>query len=131
MKKIIKKSLCFLIPAFIIVSCNNYGTFLEFNGGELYYTSKITEREAYKLGEYLVDSEFFDGERKTVQIDRIGDTYEFRMVIKKGLEQDEEFIEIMKYSSKLLSQDVFNGYSVDMHLCDEYLNTIRVVVSLN
>ena len=44
----------------------------------------------------MVDSEFFNGELKTVQLDKTGNTYNFRMVIKKGIEKDEENIEIFK-----------------------------------
>ena len=29
-----------------------------------------------------------------------------------------------------LSENVFNGFNVDIHLCDENLSTIRVVVPL-
>ena len=125
-----KKLYLFLI-AMIFANCGGgYGTLIEFNGGELYYTSSILTREAYKLGEYLEDIEFFDGERKTVQINKTGNTYEFRMVVKKGLEKDEEVIQLAKIFSIELSEDVFNGYAVDVHLCDEYLETLRVVVPL-
>ena len=124
-----KKVLSFLLVT-IFISCGDHGTLLEFNGGELYYTSVVSEREAYRLGEFLVDSEFFDGELKTVQIDKTGNTYEFRMVIKKGIDKDEEFIQLAKIFSNELSENVFDGYDVDIHMCDEYLNTIRVVVAL-
>ena len=124
-----KKVLSFLLVT-IFIGCGDHGTLLEFNGGELYYTSVVSEREAYRLGEFLVDSEFFDGELKTVQIDKTGNTYEFRMVIKKGIDKDEEFIQLAKIFSNELSENVFDGYDVDIHMCDEYLNTIRVVVAL-
>ena len=90
-----KKVLSFLLVT-IFIGCGDHGTLLEFNGGELYYTPSVSEREAYRLGEYLVDSEFFNGELKTVQLDKTGNTYNFRMVIKKGIEKDEENIEIFK-----------------------------------
>ena len=125
------KNLYLFLIAMIFVNCGgDRGTLIEFNGGELYYTSSILSREAYKLGEYLVDVEFFDGERKTVQINKTGNTYEFRMVVKKGMEKDEEVIQLLKIFSIELSEDVFNGYAVDVHLCDEYLETLRVVVPL-
>ena len=124
------KNLLYILLITIFTSCGNYGTLLEVNGAELYYTSSISEREAYRLGEFLVDNEFFDGEGKTVQINKSGNTYEFRMVVKKGIEKDEEFIQVFKNLSAVLSEDVFDGYSVDIHLCDEYLNTLRVVVPL-
>ena len=124
------KKLLFLLLVTIFTGCSNYGTLLEFNGGELYYTPSVSEREAYRLGEYLVDSEFFNGELKTVQLDKTGNTYNFRMVTKKGIEKDEEIIGIIKIFANDLSENVFNGFNVDIHLCDENLSTIRVVVPL-
>jgi hypothetical protein len=63
------------------LGCNQYGTKLEFNGGELYYTNNVTEAETKKLGEYLVKEGFFDGVRKTVQLDESGATYQFIFLI--------------------------------------------------
>lgn len=108
----------------------NYGTMMEFNGGELYYTSNVSQVEASRLGSYLVSSQFFDGTRKTVQLDNNAGTYEFRMVVKKGIESDQEFLQLFKLFAAELSRDVFGGSQVDIHLCDERLETLRVVVDL-
>lgn len=112
-----------------MISCNSgYGKLLEFNGGELYYTSNISSYEAHQLGNYCIQEGFFDGNSKTIQIDKNGGVYEFRMVIKKGLENDPDVLDVAKIVAFQLSQDVFNGNQVDIHLCDEYLKTLRVVV---
>ena len=124
------KNVITLLFTLLFIGCGDYGTLLEFNGGELYYTSSVSERDAYKLGEYLVESGFFDGQGKTIQLNKTGDTYEFRMVIKTGIEKDEEFIQLFKMMCIELSDYVFNGNTVDIHLCDEYLNTLRVVVAI-
>ena len=124
------KNVITLLFTLLFIGCGGYGTFLEFNGGELYYTSSVSERDAYKLGEYLVESGFFDGQGKTIQLNKTDDTYEFRMVIKTGIEKDEEFIQLFKMMCIELSDYVFNGNTVDIHLCDEYLNTLRVVVAI-
>ena len=125
------KNLYLFLIAMIFVNCGgDRGTLIEFNGGELYYTSSILSREAYKLGEYLVEVEFFDGERKTVEINKTDNTYEFKMVVKKGLEKDDEYIQLAKIFAVNLSDEVFNGNSVDIHFCDEYLKTIRVIVPI-
>lgn len=101
---------------------------MEFNGGELYHTATVTADEATRLGQYLVAEEFFDGNEKTVQLNKNGSTYEFRFVVKKGLEDDPEFIATVKAFASELSEDVFGGNQVDIHLCDEYLETLRAVV---
>jgi hypothetical protein len=105
----------------------NLGTRLTFNGGELFYTASVSEPEARRLGQFLVTEKFFDGEQKSVQITRVGSRYEFRMVIKTEFEQDQDYLGLCKELAGELSQGVFNGAQVDIHLCDSRLNTIRVI----
>lgn len=125
--------LFFLICILIASGCEqNYGKRLEFKGSELYYTSSVSIDEAKRLGNYLVSNGFFTDNNKggTVQLNKEGGTYEFRMVIKKGLENDQEFIQTTKQIAAVLSNDVFGGKEVDIHLCDDQLKTIRVVVAM-
>lgn len=110
-----------------ITSCNNYGKKLTFNGGELYYTSQVTEADAKKLGEYLVKEKFFDGTKKTVQLNKNEGTYEFRMVVIKDGEKAPNTVETFTSVSKELSENVFNGGKVVVHLCDDHLKTLRVI----
>lgn len=126
----------FIFPAtilmiFLLISgCGGgYGSELKFNGGQLFYTTALSKDSAEKLGNYLVKIGFFNGDLKTVQINKSGSTFEFRMVVKKGIEQDQELIKSFKLFCKELSDDVFNSAQVDIHLCDEHLKTIRVVVA--
>ena len=49
-------------------------------------------------------------------------------MIKKGIEQDESMILLAKMLAIELSENVFNNAPVDIHLCDEHLETIRVIV---
>ena len=104
-----------------------WGNKLTFNGGDLYYTSSVKEAEATKLGEYLTQGEFFDGSPKSVQIKKSGDIWEFRVVVKQGYEKDEKNVEIFKKIAVTLSKDLFKGVPVDIHLCDPYFKTLRVV----
>lgn len=120
-----------ILMIFLLISgCGGgYGSELKFNGGQLFYTTAISKDSAEKLGNYLVKIGFFNGDLKTVQINKSGSTFEFRMVVKKGIEQDQELIKSFKLFCKELSDDVFNSAQVDIHLCDEHLKTIRVVVA--
>jgi hypothetical protein len=110
-----------------MLGCNSYGTKLEYGKSELYYTKNVTEAEAKKLGDYLNKIKFFDGDGKSVQLDKPGDTYQFRMVIKEGLEKDEKYITGSKEAAVEISQNVFDGAKVEVHLCDNQLKTLRVV----
>jgi len=123
-----KSVLGVLILFFVILSsCSNYGKEKEFNGVQLFYTSKITEAEANLLGEFMIESEFADGNEKTVQINKTGNTYEFRMVVKEGIEKDVEYCDIAKIYAAQISSDVFNGSPVEVHFCDDKLNTLKVL----
>lgn len=112
---------------FVGLACNQHGTMLEFNGGELYYTKNVNEAETKKLGEYLVKEGFFDGVRKTVQLDKSGSTYQFRMVVQKEKQNDDATAEVMKTFAKEVSSAVFSNAPVEMHICDESLKTLKVV----
>lgn len=115
-----------------VVEPDNYGTKLNFGeNNELYYTENVTLEEAQTLGDYLVELDFFanDGNSRTIQLNKTGSTYEFRMIVKKGLETDNDVIDTMKFLAKDFSSNVFNNQAVDIHLCDNTFETLRVVVA--
>jgi hypothetical protein len=105
------------------------GQKIMFNGGELYYTSSVSEPEARKLGKYLVKNGFFDGSPKSVQITRSNGTIQFRMVVIKGMDRNPQYVQTVTQFSQELSRDVFGGEIIELHLCDEYLKTLKVVRS--
>jgi len=118
----------------LISGCSgeDFGTKLNFgDNNELYYTNIVKASEAQALGDYLINEGFFkrDDNERSVQLDKTGTTYEFRIVIKKGLEQDDDTIDIMKIFTTELSENVFDGANVDIHLCDDAFKTLRVVVA--
>lgn len=113
-----------------VVPAARLGQELNFNGGQLFFTASVTRDEANRLGQFLVREKLFDGDPKTVQLDKQGRTYSVRIVIKKGVDQDRETIELMRLLAAHLSAEVFYSAPVDIHLCDENLATVRVVVPL-
>ena len=120
-----------VLSALLLSGCfKDYGTLLEFGKGQLYYTSEVTSSEADRLGKYLVQEGFFNGNEITVQLNKAGETYEFRMVVKKGIESDQEYLKVFREFSSELSTNVFSKKQVDIHLCDDQLETLRVVVAI-
>jgi hypothetical protein len=109
------------------LACNQYGEKLEYNGGEVYYTENVTKQDAQKLGDYLVAQKFFDGTPKTVQLDKSGSTYQFRMVVQKEKQNDETTANIMKLFAAQISSEVFNDAPVELHICDDQLKTVKVI----
>lgn len=125
------RSFPFLAVAFVfgclLNGCANYGEKLEFNGGELYYTEGVSEEEANKLGDYLVKEGYFDGEEKSVQLQKDGDHFVFRAVIQEDYMEDENIAKVFEVVGAQISQAVFNGAPVDVHLTDEYLETKKTI----
>lgn len=109
------------------LACDQYGTKLEYNGGELYYTDDVTKEDADKLGKYLVEKEYFDGQKKSVQLDKEGGIYQVKMVIQKEKQEDKEVLDAMKIFAGQISEDVFGGAATEIHVADDKLETVRVV----
>ncbi|WP_420574944.1 hypothetical protein [Kordia sp.] len=108
----------------LCVSCANYGEKKVFNGTEVYYKDGVTEAQADKLGESLIDSKFANGDPKSVQFTKDGDVYIFRMVIKEEFLEDKSLESVFNFFPKELSD--YMDVPVDLHLCDESFNTLRV-----
>ena len=121
----------FLLLPFVLLpfalGCGGHGTRLEFNKGELFYTKSVSKAEAEKLGQYLVRQKFFDGQRKSVQLNKSGDTYEFRMVVKPEFVNNADALRMYGIMASEVSLDVFDKAPVVIHVCDERLKTLKTV----
>lgn len=100
------------------------------NNLDIYYTENITRSEAKKLLDYLISEDFTDGSQEVgVRLDKTGKTYEFKVIVKKGLDTDPDFIKLAKTLSTEISNDVFGKAPVDIHLMDDNFKLLRVVVA--
>lgn len=128
MRREILPAVFICLLACLMLSCNSMGTRLEYGGSELYYTKNVTEADAKKLGDYLKSSGVFSDQNKgTVQLDKSGDTYLVRMVVKEGMDKDENYQKLIPPFAKSVSKDVFNGAKVEVQLCDDKLNTLKTI----
>lgn len=128
MKKALK-IIGFLLAAFVgfvIYSMDGYGDKLEFNGTDVYYVGEVTEAEAQKLGEYLVESEFADGVEKSVQLAKRDSTYLFRMVVMDGVTKDSTNDITFMAMAWTLSNSVFDSAPVELEACNNTFETLRV-----
>ena len=100
---------------------------LEFNGGEIYYTRSVTEADVRKLGDYLVKQGVFDGTTRAMQLNKTGSTFEVRVIVKKGTENNAALTDFFKALGKDLRDNVFKGSTVVVHVCDEKFTTLRVI----
>lgn len=126
-KNILSTILVLTVLMAVGLACSSYGTKLDFNNGELYYTDNVTETDAKKLGDYLVKSGFFGGKKVTVQLDKSGATYQFRMVVMPEKQNDEATLILMKAFAGEISEEVFGGAPTELHICDDQLKTIKVL----
>ena len=104
----------------------DYGSRLEFSAGEVYYKSPVSDETATRLGEYLLETGVFDDTPKTVQLLKSEDVYQFRMVFKEEYVDDTDMHRSLQIYGALLQRDVFDGNSVEMHITDDTLETLRV-----
>lgn len=113
----------------VLGSCSrpDYGALLHFNNAELYFTERVTESEATRLGEYLVDYGIFSGQVITVQLDKDQTTYLFRWVFPDTTTLDSTALRNVGLFTIQLSEEVFHHAPVDIHFCNERLETQKVV----
>ncbi|MEP6822148.1 MAG: hypothetical protein ABI946_07350 [Chthoniobacterales bacterium] len=108
---------------------SDFGTKLEFNKAELYYTKSVTADEAKRLGGYCIKEELFSNNKLSTQIDKNNGTYQFRMVLKKGSENDAALLQSAKLLADGMSREVFNGAKVEFYACDDGLKPVKLMAS--
>lgn len=108
-------------------ACNKYGKKVSENGCEVHYKKPIKKSRAKKVLKFLNDTKFCNGSRKSLQIRKEGEGFEFRMVVKKDKEKDPKVLKMMGIYAAQLSANVFDKKRVEIHLCDKRLKTIKVV----
>ena len=126
--KLIKNILLFTLISFFL-SCTSYGKKLQYQKTEIYYTDKVDKNDAEKLGDFLIRSEFADGNEKSIQLSKNEDSgnYEFRMVTTKEASESEMYESIFKMYAKQISDSVFNKKPVDFHICDNAFKTLKII----
>ena len=125
--------LLYLILALLCVSsigCGpNFGEKLVIRETEIYYKDGATKADAQRLGELLEKLTFIDGNRKSVQLLKRDDVWEFRMAVGKG-GNSEETRQYMKLYCLELSGGCFDGETVEVHICNQKLESKSVVKGL-
>lgn len=125
-----------LLVAVVTVSgcdLDGYGSKLEFEGNDVYYTDAVTEAEAQKLGEYLVEMKFLDNKKqRSVQLNKEGEIYQFRMVVVDDYKSRKDvYPNGFRALAMMISEKVFNGSKVEFYLCDNRLKTLEFLQQLD
>jgi len=104
------------------------GTRIKYGNDELYYTDAVTEEEALELGEYLVNTGFFNEENKgSAQLTKEDNVYQFRVVVNESAVDDIEYIKTAGMFAAHISNDVFGDKLLEIHLCNNGFETLQVV----
>jgi len=120
------KKLFILTLPLLLLSCTDYGEMVTYNGTDVYYKDGATQTDADKLGAYLEESEFADGNEKSVQIVKNeSGTWVFRMVVQEGAEEGDDTM--FKLAALGISMGAFDGEPVDVDLCDNLFTTLKTI----
>ena len=111
---------------FAVSACNKYGDKLQFGNMDLYFSGDIKSENKTIIATNLDDIGFDkSSERKKVQFVKVGDTYQFRVVVNKGEENDDNYIaQCKKYAEDISSISLINA-PVELYFCDDDFKTIR------
>jgi hypothetical protein len=109
-----------------MMGLSSYGEKIEFgtSGEEVYYKGDVSEEEARRLGQFLVNTEYFNNQgAKTVQLVREDGKIQVRFVVKDGVWNNTTQVNMFKDYGSQISGEVFAGNPIELHLCDVNLNT--------
>lgn len=93
---------------------------------EVYYKNGVTKAEAERLAKYL-NTKWGLAHRGTVQLQKKGAGYQFRMVVKEQYQKDQAMLNKLVLDGARISRDVLNGAEVEVHACDKELKTVKVI----
>ena len=86
---------------------------------EVFYTRGVEEEDARRLGRFLQEHGYFDGQSsKTVRLTRDGEGFTVAFVVRADAWDEPEVVEEMGRLGRALSQGPFAGRPVTIHLCD-------------
>ncbi len=114
--------------AVLLVSC--YGNKVKINDkSEVYYKDGATEAEAKKLGDYLLENEYFDTkDARTVQLLKKDSTYIIKFVTdRKLIESDTSYTANFQLFGFLIQSDVFENKPIKIELADASLETYKTI----
>jgi hypothetical protein len=100
---------------------------LRCKGGVIYYRSTVSADEAQRLREFLERSDFFNPTQPAVEMEKERGVYHFRLPVTEEVHQDEEALVRYAVVAAGLSDEVFAGATVEVHLCDGWLRSRTVV----
>ena len=116
-----------LILFAFFTSDRNFGTLLKFDQGDVFFTAAVNKADAQRLADYLLKHGYFENGPTAVQLNKSGRTFEVRLVVKKGIDQDQHYMAAFKPFAAAISRDVFG--SARLKFMYATINWIRFALS--
>ncbi len=111
-----------------LVACNKHGKKLTFKKGEVFYKSPVTKAQAHNFGTFMVKMKYFDNsKRKSVQLLKVGGTYQVRFVVNKSVVRKPGILVGFQAIASMTSGEVFEHTPVEVHLCDKKLKSFKTL----
>jgi hypothetical protein len=112
----------------LYVMGSSRGTRLVFQQGTLYYDAPVTQAEAQRVGEYLVQQEVFNAQQAaTVQLNREQDLYQLRFVVNPAVVDNTLTNIQFGLLGSDIAQNILGGKPLEVALCDPELKPLKVV----
>ncbi|MCU7552416.1 hypothetical protein OCK74_25075 [Chitinophagaceae bacterium LB-8] len=120
--------LLLITASLLLASCDRYGKKVEINNNsEVFYKDEATESEAKRLGNFLLDRNFFDSQNeKSVQLSKDSGIYTVRFVVDKASYETDKENTLLGFRvwQMWISEDVFNMAKTKVVLVDDQFNDL-------
>jgi hypothetical protein len=114
------------------VTAVSTGGSIPYNGSALTYTGNVTYGDAVTVGDYLSSHGWIPSDHPvSIEVDRSGGVYKVRFCVRAGAEQDPKTIDAYRTLRADLARDVFPTSTVEIHLCDVNMRTVRTITLWN
>ena len=115
------------VSACFVLASDSYGRRLVFNRGKVFFSKSNSKAEATRLGECLVEIEFFDGAEKSVQLDKTAEKLIVRFCVQDDAAKDADILSAFRTIQSYMSTYVFEEEKVEVQLCNEYFKPLKIL----
>ena len=98
-----------------------------FNGTHIIYKDAVSEEEVDRFGAFLIKSQFTDGSKKDIILDRKGKRYLYKLVFNSSFTLTDHWTTTFEAFANEISKEVFNHHPVDVYILDEVYQPIKVL----
>lgn len=105
----------------------SYGKLKVYNNGEIFYDQVYSEDIIDSLGNYLINIQFFDGNKRSIQLLDEGVYNVIKIITSDSFLTDQNYLLRLSNIAYFISYDVFNRKPVEIHLANQFFQTKKIV----